>query len=328
MAQKRILILWAKNDTRSDSLAYHLGAKSYHISYFKLNKTNRFILVPLRYLLASIKTFLVLLREHPDRIIVVNPPVIAILIVWLYCNISGSRFITDSHSATFNIKRWKLFIWLFRFLAKQAVTNIVHNEPLAQLMSDWGLRSQVIGDIPYQLISNMEFHFKNDFNVVFVCTFAPDEPVEIVMDAAKELPKVHFYITGDLNYAEKSLLLGLPSNVSFTGYLPDAEYVSLIKNCNIVTSLTTRDLTMQNGAFEALELGIPIITSNWPVLQSTFSKGAVLIDNTSMEYVTAIKEIQQNYSTYCEQISILRSERWLVWNEEFHKILRIIDDKA
>jgi glycosyltransferase involved in cell wall biosynthesis len=113
----------------------------------------------------------------------------------------------------------------------------------------------------------------------------------------------------------------ISSNLIFTDFLPDEDYVSLVKECDVVVALTTRDMTMQNGAFEALELGKPIITSDWPVLRSMYTKGAVLIDNTADNLVRAIVQIRDHYSQFISEISILREESHAIWNNSFSRLL-------
>ena len=53
-----------------------------------------------------------------------------------------------------------------------------------------------------------------------------------------------------------------PDNVRLTGFLPDSDYVGLILASDAVIALTTMDHTMQRGAYEAVYLGRPVITSN------------------------------------------------------------------
>ena len=68
------------------------------------------------------------------------------------------------------------------------------------------------------------------FNVLFVCTFASDEPVEAVLEAARQLPEVHFYVTGDRRKKPASFFETAPPNVIFTGFLdPNGRYLGLLR---------------------------------------------------------------------------------------------------
>lgn len=321
--KKQVFISWTVDSTRSDSLAYHLGANCYHIHYFKLSRL-RMLYAPLKYVLASFKTVSILNKERPEVILVQNPPPFAILVVWLYCLFSNAVFITDSHTGAFDRWRWKQFLWLYRFLAKRALVNIIHNKPLEQLVAEWGVPTITIGDIPFHLKTDIEYPFGEGFNVVVICSYDDDEPIEEVLKAAKRLPLINFYITGNLKVAPKDLSLKISSNVILTDFIPHKEYVALVKGCDVVVCLTKQNFTMQNGAYEAIELERPVVTSNWPVLRETLSKGTIHIDNTADSLVRALEQIRDNYSYYLNEIKILRSERRVVWEKSFSMLLKLI----
>ena len=67
-----------------------------------------------------------------------------------------------------------------------------------------------------------------------------------------------------------------PANVSFTGFISYAEYLGLLQDSTGVMVLTTRDNTMQRGAYEALSLAVPIITSDFKVLRDCFADASYL----------------------------------------------------
>ena len=72
--QKRIFISWILDSTRSDSLAYYIGARSYTI-HFPFLKKRIILLAPLKYIYDSFKSLRILKDEKPDIIFVQNPPV-------------------------------------------------------------------------------------------------------------------------------------------------------------------------------------------------------------------------------------------------------------
>ena len=65
-------------------------------------------------------------------------------------------------------------------------------------------------------------------NVVFVGTFAFDEPLDVLLEAAADLRDVHFHVTGDTRVADQALLAGAPPNVMFTGFRPYDAYLGLL----------------------------------------------------------------------------------------------------
>ncbi len=122
-----------------------------------------------------------------------------------------------------------------------------------------------------------------------------------------------FYVTGDPSRARSGLIAEAPKNVMFTGFLPDETYYALMSACQAVLCLTTRDDTMQRGACEALSMGTPVITSNWPLLQSYFDKGAVHVDNTRGQIRAAVREIVASHDRFATAIDELRTERRAEW---------------
>lgn len=325
MIQKIVFISWAITSTRSDSLSHHLGANSYHIHYFKETRF-KILYAPIKYVLATFKTISILRKNQPEVILIQNPPIFAILAVWFYCVFNKAAFITDSHSAAFDKPRWMMFLWLYHILCKCALVNIVHNKPLEDRIKKWNLSSITIGNIPFILVTDLEYTFKPGFNIVVVNTYSDDEPVDEVITAAYQLPKINFYITGNLNIAPRNIISKVSSNVFLTDFIAYKEYVALLKGCDAVVVLTTKDFTMQNGAYEAMELEKPIITSDWPVLREAYSKGAIHINNSSSELVKAIQKMQNNYSTYLSGIKELRKEKYGVWEDNFSQLQSLIKE--
>jgi glycosyltransferase involved in cell wall biosynthesis len=324
MPKRLAFISWSIANTRADGLAHHLGSGCHYIRYFHSSRY-RYWIAPFKYLLASRETWSVLRKERPEMVLVTNPPPFAVLIVWVYCRMTGGRFITDNHSAAFNLRRWKLFSWLTRFLARRAATNILHSEPMARRVAAWGVRTMVLGDIPFHLETSRTFPSRAGFSLVFPCTFAEDEPVQIVVEAARQLPEVNFYLTGNSSRAPKDFTLQVPQNVILTGYLPHEDYVALLKACQGVIALTTRDLTVQNSAYEAVELERPVITSDWPVLRSTYPLGAIYVDNTAQSLVEAVRLLQRDYPRYRSEIERLRDKLHSAWSERLSTLLSFVE---
>jgi len=320
--QKRVFITWAEQCSRSYSLAYHLKAKNYFINSLNIKKI---IYSPIKYIINTFMTLNLLNKENPDVVFVCNPPVFAVLIVWVYCIFHDCTYIVDTHSGAFTARRWSLFLWLYRFLSKRALINILHNNPLEQKVANWGAPTAIIGEVIYQMKTDKIYPFRKGFNVVFVSLYSGDEPIEEVIEAARKMPSVNFYITGSLRRAPKTIINEGPENVIFTDFLPDEMYGSLLRGCDIVICLTKNDNTMQNGAYEALTLGRPIITSNWSVLRNTFYKGAICIDNTSDSIINAINRIKRDYSLYAKEIIELQVELKSSWQKKFSKLLEVLD---
>jgi len=325
--QRLLFICWDPKHTRTDSLAHYLGAKCYYTRNYFIPRCRvlRYTLSPLRYLAQSFETLFALRRKRPDIILVPNPVIFASLIAWFYCLFNNARFVTDTHTAAFSRARWRCFLWLYRFLGRRALTNILHNKPLEERVRCWGLPTICIGEFPFHLKTSCSYDFKKGFNVVVVCIFAEDEPISEVVEAARCLADVNFYITGSIKHAPRKCLENKPTNIKFTDFLPLEEYIALLKGCDVVVSLTTQDFTLQNGALEALELERPIITSDWPVLWEVFNKGTIHINNTPASLVSAITEMRTQHDQYLTDIKCLKVDVNRKWQKQLSELSQLIN---
>jgi hypothetical protein len=146
-----------------------------------------------------------------------------------------------------------------------------------------------------------------------------------VFDAARRLPDVVFYVTGNPNNAAPQLLAKKPHNCHLTGYLPYGQYIGLLRGSGAVIDLTTRNHTLLMGAFEAISLGTPLIVSNWPILKSYFSKGTVWVPNTVEGVAEGVRRAQREQAALRRDIEVLREELQAQWNRDFAALRERLD---
>ena len=160
----------------------------------------------------------------------------------------------------------------------------------------------------------------NQFSVAVISSFAPDEPIKEIVEAARDLHNVRFYITGDCSRAreiDKRILNLNQDNVILTGFLDRNDYISLLHGADIVMVLTKRDKTMLAGAYEALAIKKPLVTSNWLPLKRYFYKGAIFVDNSPAEIREAVKTAQENIGELVKEICELKLEKTDEWKKKF-----------
>ena len=162
--------------------------------------------------------------------------------------------------------------------------------------------------------------------MVFVSSFTSDEPLSIFLEAAARLPDVQFYVTGDFRAADRAILDSKPANVAFTGFLPKSEYAGLLMAADAVICLTTLNHTMQRGAYEAVYLGKPVITSNTEVLRQAFYKGAVHVEPTVIDIQQGILKMKQNLRPYITEVRQLRDEKLERWEKTKKKLCEFAAD--
>lgn len=313
---KYIFIAWTRYNRRSDMLAQHLDATMYHLAYGRHGDIWR---APLRYMVLSWRTWALLRRERPEVVFVQNPPIVCVLIAYLYARCCNARYVIDSHTAAFLSPKWRWSLWLHRLLSRGAVTTIVTNDHLCAVVRRWGCRVTKIGFTPAEYPDGEPFALEGAFNVAVISTGAEDEPLDLVFAAARRLPEVRFYVTGDARRVDPTVLTRRPDNCHMTGYLSYAQYVGLLRQANVVLDLTTRNHTLLLGAFEAVALGTPLIISDWPVLRDYFSDGTVHIPNTIEGVYAGVRQAQREQATLRAGILHLRDQLNTEWTHTFQE---------
>lgn len=283
------------------------------------------LVAPWKYGYQAFATTRLLRRARPELVFVQSPPSLAVLAVWLYHKLTGARYIVDAHSGAFLSPYWSRPIWLQRILARAAVTTIVTNRTFADRLERWGATATILRDIPTSFMTGEPLPRDARFTVLVVSTFAPDEPIESILEAARALPDVSFLVTGDPSRATPDLVGRAPQNVQFSGYLPDDVYYGTMQSSDAVLCLTTRDDTMQRGACEALSMARPIVTSNWPLLQEYFSKGTVHVASSPAAIVAGIESARLDHERLCLEIRDLQRDQEIEWTTASRQLADLID---
>jgi glycosyltransferase involved in cell wall biosynthesis len=278
---------------------------------------------PLKYPWLALDTWRLLNRVRPEVAFVQNPPPLLPLVVWLFSLRHPVALVIDHHSAAFG-RAWVWMLPVQQFLARWARLNIVTNQRWQALIESWGGEAMILDDVPTQFPASKPYPLQGKASVAVVSSFAPDEPLETVVAAAADLPDVHFYITGDSKRASKTLLTQAPDNVTFTGFLPDGDYLSLLRSASAVMVLTTRDHTNQRGACEAVWLGRPLITSDWPVLKALFNRGTVHVPNTVQGIEAGVLRALENGPALSQEMLQLQDARREAWQAVSRKLETIL----
>lgn len=312
---KIVFVAWAPISRRSESLSKELRAKLYLIHY----KFRRKIFAPFKYPLLFVRTFLILLKERPNVIFAQDPPVFCPVACLVFAKFFGKKLIIDAHTGVWG-GYWKKIWFLDKCIMKNAFLTVVTNRYLKDQLSSDGIRSFVLEDKLPEFPLGKKPKLRTGFNIVVINTFSEDEPVEEVLEAAGHLPTANFYITGSLSYANSEFIRDKPENVLYTDFLPEEEYVGLLRASECIMVLTTRDHTMLSGAYEAVSVKKPLITSNWPTLKNYFSKGTVYVNNTSADIVKAVKYVMKNQKRMEKDIKELEKNIREEWENKFGKL--------
>jgi glycosyltransferase involved in cell wall biosynthesis len=83
---------------------------------------------------------------------------------------------------------------------------------------------------------------------------------------------------------------------------------------------------MQRGACEALWLGKPLITSDWPLLREYFYKGTVHVVNDCAGIQHGLLELKENYQRYSAEIQDLQIARKQEWQQKAGALVKLIQN--
>jgi glycosyltransferase involved in cell wall biosynthesis len=277
----------------------------------------------LKYLGQAISTWRILIRERPDAVFVMSPPVVAGLVVFPYCAMRGIPLVVDAHTGAFLNPRWRRFTGLQYWLCRRAATTIVTNAHLEAMLTAHGADVIVLPDVPVKYPEGGASSAKNGFSVAVICSLDRDEPIDVILNSVRALPDVSFFMTGDRRKIER-LYPDLPSNLFLTGFLDNTAYGQLLRDAGAVMALTTGSHTMLRAAYEAIYQDTPIIISQSPTLREEFPIGGVLVDHSAEMIAAAVREIQGNQERYRREARELRMRKEERWEKKKELLIRKI----
>lgn len=267
-----------------------------------------------------------LVTRRPRVIFVQSPPSFAAWTAALYGAATGSAVVIDAHSDAFERSIWTRPAWVTRLVARQATATLVTNGHWARRVRAWGATAVNVPSIPTTFVAGNPPALAPGPNIAVVNTWAVDEPLGAVLDAASLVPDVTFHVSGRDDRVA-SLGRPIPANVRFTGFLEEDVYHGLLRGADAVMCLTTRNHTMQNGACEALSHATPIVTSDWPVLREYFSSGTAHVDNSAEGIARGVRQILTDPDRQRGEIAALRDRRNSEWHETRASLIARINDR-
>lgn len=320
MGSSRVWISW-EIQRRNRSLSRKFGARLFEINV----RRTRVV----RYFISIVRTIRALREESPILIFAQNPSVVLAWLCVIYGKLCRIPVVVDAHNAGIYPPHGK---WLNRIAAKifqLADFTMVTNYSLAEYVARQGGRPLVLPDpIPTFEFSGVFIDrkkLKGKFNVLFVCTFAVDEPYLEVIKAASLLDQdVYVYITGDSKGQEKEYRACIPGNIIFTGYLPEENYVQMLFSVDVIVDLTTRQDCLVCGAYEAVAAGTPLIVSNSEVLRRQFSIGTLFTDNTSEDLARKINTAILSKEVFAQEMRDLKVKLNSEWNRSKEECERLL----
>jgi glycosyltransferase involved in cell wall biosynthesis len=317
-APKALWISWERH-RRTRELAEAFGA-----SLFELTAPGGAVA---RYARLLVRTARLLIRERPDLLIIQCPSIV--LAVWAIVLRPAGRYtlVADLHNEAvepFNYS-FRLYRLVLRWIQRTADVSLVTNAALQSVVASAGGRALVLPDKVPAVARALPSSGRSQPLVVFICTYAADEPYLDVIEAARLIdPAIRVYVTGNAG-ARAAELPSLPANVVLTGFLPEAAYVALLRDADVLIDLTRMENCLVCGAYEAVALGKPLVTSDTQALRAYFSRGAIYTRHDATSLAEAIGEALWRKDALAAEMIALRRELDDDWNVRHEDVRRVLE---
>lgn len=322
LAERALYLVWKAECHRSAMTASAFGMPIVYIAPIRSRTTLSKIV---RYILSLFQTIWVLLMQRPKIVALLNQPLPMVLIVWLYARLFGARFILDCHSAPFG---WRGGVArrIYDAATRAAVVNINHNRKDMMAVEAVGGRSFLVPEIPIALALDSETPLPvlKRPNVIVVCSFMADEPIELFLAAARLMPECTFYLSGDWR-KRASDVANSPENIVLLGFLSRADYLAHLATSDAIITLSNRPHIMQMAAEEALCLGRPLITNHSPILEEVFGDAALFISLDAKDLCAAICHTHRNGEGFARAMAARRRIRQINLQDTFSDIIEHLD---
>jgi glycosyltransferase involved in cell wall biosynthesis len=332
MHTKIVFVVWFIYSRRAETIATELHGQ---VNYQFETGLKKFGLWsnPLRYLVQGWKTWRFLEREKPDVVLVQAPPIFAPLVVALWCRLrgkltsSGRRacYVIDGHTGAFHHRHWRWSLAILRRLSRRAVATLVTNQASFDMLEHWQATGLFLIDgLPDLTPPSGLIGSEGDTRVAVISTFSDNEPIEEIFAAARLLPHITFYLTGDPKRASSTLLMQKPTNVILTGFLRGGDYTALLKNVHGLVVLTKEQHDLSCGAYEALAVSKPVVASNVPEMRRFFTRGFIYVINTPKAIAEGIQHMLDEQASLTTEITAMRSELEVIRQPQFEKLVVLL----
>lgn len=288
---RSLFIVWKTYQRRAEIIAPKLKSEILFIPHIFRRKLFR----PIDYLYKLLVSFYVVSKQKPTVIFAQSPPLYSALVAWLL----KIPYVIDAHNPVFQNVGGKI-LWgklpLSITLLKNAAAIVVHNPGILKLAKKDhpGVTFFNIPD-PLELITTTNKK-RIPNQILVICSFDPDEPVEILLESMAQLQDHIFILTADVLKLQYNLQVKLKNlkNVRLTGFLPISEYHDFLCTSAAALVLTNQDLIQPSGACEALSSNTPLLISNTPLIKEMFGKWAILVENSVPSIVNEIADLKSS----------------------------------
>jgi Glycosyltransferase Family 4 len=133
----------ADNQPRTRALGDALGGEAVFVT---TRLPRRPATAPLRYAGCAVRTWRLLERRRPSCVVVITPPVVALMIAGLWCRLRQRRLVVDCHTGTFHSRRGAWARPLYRWLLPGCRAVLAHTDVALELVHHWGAPGLLVPD--------------------------------------------------------------------------------------------------------------------------------------------------------------------------------------
>jgi glycosyltransferase involved in cell wall biosynthesis len=269
----------------------------------------------MRYWTLASRTWTELHRMRPRVLVVQNPSIVLTSLAVLWRPLMGYRLVVDAHNEAIrpHIHDCLLVRHLSRWLLRAADLTIVTNDALADTVIQARGHPMVLHDRIPEVGSFPPPAIGSRLRAAIISTFAPDEPLGEIFEAARLCPDIDFFATGRHERASRELIERKPPNVHLTEFLPEAEYWDLLRSVHVVVDLTAMPDCLVCGAYEAVAVGRPLLLTDAPAARALFAQAACFTSNEKLNIAAALLRLREGYASYASATIEVRNRVTLSW---------------
>ena len=319
--KKAIWISWNYSQ-RSRNLAHVMN-----IPLYVLEIENNLIC---RHLISSIWTLYILLKIKPTIVYMQYSFLLLILVdIYKLLFIFKVKIICDCHTKAIKRKMTGVMGIIFKNLKSYsfilADLSIISNTGLIPEISKYTKNYYILNDkIPKQIINKKR---KTRNYSVFICSYAPDEPLEEVIKASMILSgKTNIMCTGRIPKNLQDIKKRKFNNIHFTDYLEYERYMDLVSNAICLIALTTEEDCLQCGGYEGLSIGVPIVVTDTRAMREYFGNSAVFVKNESKEIAEGVVLAIKNCKKLKYNMKKIKESREKEFERRVSRLKHIVSD--
>lgn len=236
-----------------------------------------------------------LLRSERPPVVWYQYSVALGVVIALYVRLANATALADVHTKALYRRldgpAGALLHWVKRWSLRACRAVVVANDQnAAYARARLCLDPVVLPDPPPVPVPGGVIAHASRSDVVFICSFAPDEPVEFIAEVASRLPgNLSAAVTGDPLQLSARARQSLSRVARLPGFLPDSDYWALLRHARCIVVLTTESGCVPCGAYEAMALGRRPVVFDDLAVRSVFGEDAVYIAPDVREALTAIE---------------------------------------